>query len=187
METVDDIMLDAIDKMTKSAEVMHHEFAGLHTGKASPAMIENVKVDYYGSMTRLMEIANISTPEPRMLVVSPFDPTSLDSIEKAIIAANIGITPMNDGRIIRMPIPEMSEERRHELAKIAKRLAEDARIAVRNVRRDANNHIKKLESDSKISEDERDAALEGVQKETDKHIEDIDKSLESKEKEIMEV
>jgi ribosome recycling factor len=187
METLDDIMLDAIEKMSKSTEVMHHEFAGLHTGKASPAMVENVKVDYYGSPTRLMEIANISTPEPRMLVINPFDPSSLDAIEKAIIGANIGITPVNDGRLIRLPIPEMSEERRIELVKIAKRLAEEARIAVRNVRRDANAHIKKIEQDSKISEDQRDDALDEIQKETDKHIEEIDKSLQSKETEVMAV
>ena len=187
METLDDIMLDAIEKMSKSTEVMHHEFAGLHTGKASPAMVENVKVDYYGSPTRLMEIANISTPEPRMLVISPFDPSSLDAIEKAIIGANIGITPVNDGRLIRLPIPEMSEERRVELVKIAKRLAEEARVAVRNVRRDANAHIKKIEQDSKISEDQRDDALDEIQKETDKHIEEIDKSLQTKETEVMAV
>lgn len=187
METVDDIMLDAMDKMGKSTEIMHHEFSGLHTGKASPAMVENVKVDYYGASTRLLEIANISTPEPRMLLVSPFDPSSLDAIEKAIISANVGITPVNDGRLIRLPVPEMSEERRGELAKIAKRLAEDARIAIRNVRRDANAHIKKLEQNSKISEDERDKALDEIQAETDKHVEEIDKSLASKEAEIMEV
>jgi len=187
METVEEILLDADEKMTKSTEVMHQEFSGLHTGKASPSLVENIKVDYYGSPTRLLEIANISTPEPRLLVITPFDPSSLGAIEKAIIGANIGITPVNDGRIIRMPVPEMSEERRNELAKLAKRLAEDARIAVRNVRRDANNHIKKIESESKISEDERDSALEEIQEETDKHIEEIDKSLEAKESEILEV
>ena len=187
METLEDILLDADEKMNKSTEVMHHEFSGLHTGKASPSLVENIKVDYYGAPTRLLEIANISTPEPRLLVITPFDPSSLGAIEKAVISANIGITPVNDGRMIRMPIPEMSEERRTELAKLAKRLAEEARIAVRNVRRDANNHIKRLESESKISEDERDDALEEIQEETDKHIAEIDKSLDAKEAEIMEV
>lgn len=187
METVDEILLDASEKMQKSTEVMHNEFSGLHTGKASPSLVENIKVDYYGNPTRLIEIANINTPEPRLIVISPFDPSALGAIEKAIVSANIGITPVNDGRIIRLPVPEMSEERRDELAKLAKRLSEEARIAVRNVRRDANNHIKKLEADSKISEDERDDALEQIQKETDEHIEEIDKSLEAKEAEIMEV
>lgn len=187
MDTIDDIMLDAIDKMTKSAEFMHQEFSGLHAGKASPSMVENIKVDYYGTPTRLLEIANISTPEPRMLVLSPFDPSSLGAIEKAITSANIGITPMNDGRLIRLPVPEMSEERRTELVKLAKRLSEEARIAVRNVRRDANTHIKYIEKESKISEDERDEALKEIQDETNKHIEDIDKSLETKETEIMDI
>ncbi len=187
MDTVDDVMLDAIDKMTKSAEFMHQEFSGLHTGKASPAMVENIKVDYYGTATRLMEIANISTPEPRLLIISPFDPSSLGAIEKAITSANIGITPMNDGRLIRLPVPEMSEERRTELVKLAKRLAEEAKIAVRNVRRDANAHIKNIEKESKISEDERDDALKDIQDETNKHIDEIDKSLTSKETEIMDI
>lgn len=187
METAEEILMDGAEKMQKSTDVMHNEFSGLHTGKASPSLIENIKVDYYGNPTRLLEIANINTPEPRLLVVTPFDPNSLGAIEKAIMSANIGITPVSDGRVIRLPIPEMSEERRSDLVKLAKRLAEEARIAVRNVRRDANNHIKALESESKISEDERDEALEQIQEETDQHIEEIDKSLETKESEILEV
>jgi ribosome recycling factor len=186
-ESIDDILLDSTDKMDKSVEVLHQEFNGLRTGKASPSLVEHIAIDYYGTQTRLRDIAGISTPEPRLLVVNPFDPSSLGAIEKAIIGANIGITPMSDGRVIRLPVPEMSEERRVEMGKVAKRLAEEARVAVRNVRRDANDRIKSLEKSSDITEDDRDLALDDIQKMTDDTIKKIDDMLEAKDKEMMAV
>ena len=187
MESVDDVLLDADDKMTKSLAFLHEQFSGIRTGKASPALVENVKVEYYGTLTRMKEIASISTPEPRLIVINAFDPTALPEIEKAILGANLGVTPMNDGRLIRVPIPELNEERRTELTKVAKRLAEEARVAIRNVRRDANDHIKALQKGAKITEDDRDDGLKEIQKETDDHIGKIDVELEEKQKDIMEV
>lgn len=187
MESLDDVLLESEDKMEKSVEFLHHELSGLRTGKASPSMVENITVDYYGAQTRVREIANISTPEARLLVISPYDPSSLGSIEKAILAANIGITPMNDGRVIRVPVPELSEERRKDLVKVAKKLAEDARVAIRNVRRDANEAIKTLQKNSLVTEDERDGGLEDIQKTTDRMIKKIDDMLAVKEKDVMQV
>jgi ribosome recycling factor len=149
--------------------------------------VENITVEYYGTATRLRDIANISTPEPRLLVISPFDPSSLSAIEKAINAANIGISPMNDGRLIRVPIPEMSEQRRKDMAKVASRATEEQRIAVRNVRREANEQLKTLQKDGTITEDDRDSSLEEVQKLTDARIKKMDDMLAAKEKEMMVV
>ncbi len=185
--SLDDVLLEADDKMTKAVEFLQRELAGLRSGKASPAMVENLQVDYYGAQTRLREIANITAPEPRLLVINPYDPTSLGAIEKAILAANIGITPVSDGRIIRIPIPELSEERRRELVKVARKLAEDARIAIRNVRRDANEAVKQLAKTSQIAEDDRDAALSEIQSYTDAHIAKVDQMVTAKEQEIMAV
>ncbi|MFU8780989.1 MAG: ribosome recycling factor [Kiritimatiellia bacterium] len=187
MESVEEVLLETEDKMEKTVEFVHEQFSGLRTGKASPALVENVTVSYYGSMTRLRELAGISTPEPRLIVINAYDPTALPEIEKAILAANIGVTPMNDGRVIRVPIPELSTERRVEMTKLAKRMAEEGRVAVRNVRRDANEAVKALEKGGKASEDERDETLKAIQKLTDDHIAKIDASLKSKEAEVMEV
>lgn len=187
MESSIEVLMAAEEKMDKCVEFLHHDLSGLRTGKASPSLVENITVEYYGTATRLRDIANISTPEPRLLVVSPFDPSSLGAIEKAISAANIGITPMNDGRLIRVPIPELSEERRKDLAKVASRATEEQRIAVRNVRRDANDLLKTLQKNGKITEDDRDQSLEEVQKLTDAHIKKMDDMLAAKEKEVMAV
>lgn len=187
MDTLDDIMLDMEDKMDKTLSLLHEQFSGIRTGKASPALVENVQVSYYGSMTRMRELASISTPEPRLIVINAYDPTALPEIEKAIKAANLGVNPMNDGRVIRVPIPELNEERRKEMTKLTRKLAEEARIALRNVRRDANEHVKRIQKDSVITEDERDKALDDIQKATDKHIETVDSELTEKEKEVMEV
>ena len=187
MESLDDVLLEAEEKMSKCVDFLHEQFGGVRTGKASPSLVENVSVLYYGAPTRLRELASISTPEPRLIVINSYDPTALASIEKAILAANIGLTPMNDGRVIRVPIPELSGERRAEMAKLAKRMAEDARIAVRNVRRDANEHIRVLHKDHKITEDDRDQALADIQKSTDEYTRKIDESAASKEKEVMAV
>jgi len=187
MDTLDDVLLDMVEKMENTLKMVKEQFSGLRTGKASPALVDGVQVLYYGVPTRLRDIANISTPEPRLIVISPFDPTALAEIEKAILAANLGVTPRNDGRVIRIPIPELNEERRKEIVKVAKRQSEEARIAVRNVRRDANELVKGLQKDGKITEDDRDRGLEEVQKATDAHIAKIDSELKNKEAEVMAV
>lgn len=187
METLDDILLEAEEKMEKCVTHLHTEFMGIRTGKASPAFVENVMVQYYGAPTRLRELAGISTPEPRLIVINSYDPTALKEIEKAILAANLGVTPMNDGRVIRIVMPELSEERRKEMVKVAKRMSEEGRVGVRNVRRDTNEAIKTLQKNGKISEDERDKALEDIQKWTDDYIKKIDTMLAAKEKDVMAV
>ncbi|MCS6770489.1 MAG: ribosome recycling factor [Kiritimatiellae bacterium] len=184
---MDDILLDAEEKMEKSFAHLQQELHGIRTGKASPALVENIGVEYYGAVTRLREIAGISTPEPRLIVINPYDPSAREAICRAILAANIGITPVDDGRVIRIPIPELSEERRKELVKVAKRVAEEARVAVRNIRRDANDMIKALQKNSKITEDERDQGIEEIQKLTDSFIKKIDDLVAAKEKDIMAV
>lgn len=181
------VLRDSTDKMAKCHALLKEQFSGLRTGKASPALVENVSVVYYGAPTRLRDMANISTPEARLIVITPYDPSSLSDIEKGILAANIGITPMNDGRVIRVPIPELDEERRKEIVKVARRQAEDARVSVRNVRRDANDAIKALQKDGKISEDERENSLARIQKDTDAAIAKIDSDLKAKEAEVMTV
>jgi ribosome recycling factor len=187
VETVEEVLLDIDEKMDNTIKVLKDSFNGLRTGKASPALVDGLQVTYYGAPTRLRDVANISTPEPRLITISPFDPTVLPEIEKAILAANLGVTPQSDGRIIRIPIPELSEERRKEIVKVAKRLSEESRVAVRNVRRDANETIKKLQKDGKITEDERDHGLVDVQKATDAHTGTIDTELKNKETEVMSV
>ncbi len=187
MANLETIMSDALDKMEKSCSLLKEQFAGLRTGKASPGLVENVSVMYYGAPTRLRDLASISTPEPRLIVINAFDPSALRDIEKAILAANLGVTPMNDGRVIRVPIPELNEERRKEIVKVARRHAEDARISVRNVRREANDLIKALQKDGDISEDQREEALIKIQKKTDDRISTIDGDLKAKEAEVMEL
>ena len=187
MESVDEVHMDAEDKMDKAVQFLHEELSGLRTGKASPSLVDNIQIDYYGSSTRLRDISNISTPEPRLIVISPFDPSSLDAIEKGIQGANLGITPMNDGRVVRVPIPELSEERRKELIKVGKRMSEDQRVAVRNIRREANEQIKSLQKNKAITEDDRDQGLDEIQKLTDAHIKKIDDMIAAKEKDVMEV
>ena len=187
VDVLEELLLDADDKMTKTLSVLHEQFSGIRTGKASPSLVQNVKVQYYGTPTRLREIANISTPETRLIVISAYDPTALPEIEKAILAANLGVTPMNDGRVIRVPIPELNQERRAEMTKVGRRMSEEARVAVRNVRRESNDKIKKIQKDGDCTEDERDEALEKIQKETDKFIAKIDETLKAKELEIMSV
>ena len=187
MESIEEVLLDSDDKMAKSVVYIQEQFSGIRTGKASPALVENIQVPYYGTPTRLRELAGIATPEPRLIVINAYDPTALADIEKAILAANLGVTPMNDGRVVRVPIPDLSEERRVEMTKLAKRMAEEGRIAVRNIRRDANEHIKTLQKNGKATEDERDDALKTIQKETDDYVKQIDNAVKSKEEEIMEV
>jgi len=187
MESVDDILLEADDKMQKSLDFLQSELSGLRTGKASPSLVENIDIEYYGTQTKLRQLANIATPEPRLIVINAYDPSSLQAIEKSILASNIGITPMNDGRVIRIPIPELSEERRKELVKVAHRLAEDAKVAIRSNRRDANEQVKGLQKNGKITEDEREDALKEIQNYTDTFIKKIDDIVTARETDIMTV
>jgi len=184
---LDDILLETEDKMTKTEEVVQHEFATVRTGKASPALVENIMVEVYGSNMRLREVAGISTPEPRMLVIQPWDMGSLHPIEKAIQKANIGLNPAIHGKLIRLVLPELSEERRLEFVKLTHKMAEHARVAIRHVRRDAMEHIKKEEKAGGISEEEVQHAEKEVQKLTDQYIKKIDEHLAHKEKEILTV
>lgn len=187
MQTAQEVLKDATEKMDKTIAVLKENFSGLRTGKASPSFVDGVQVPYYGVPTRLRDMATVSTPEPRTITIAPFDPSILSEIEKAILAANLGVTPRNDGRLIRITMPEMTEERRKEIVKVARKQAEDTRVAIRNIRRDANETVKALQKDSKISEDERDRGLADIQKLTDGRIAKVDENLTSKEKEVMAV
>jgi ribosome recycling factor len=184
---VDDILLEAEEKMIKTEEVVVHEFAGVRTGKASPSLVENILVEVYGSMMRLRELAGITTPEARMLMIQPWDTASIQPIEKAIQKSNLGLNPAVQGKFIRLVLPELSTERRQEFVKVVHKMTEHGRVAVRHVRRDAIEQLKKESKDSKISEDELEHAEKEVQKLTDQYIAKIDAHLAHKEKEIMTV
>ena len=187
METVQEVLNDATVKIGKSFDALKAQFAGLRTGKASPALVDGIKVEYYGTPSPLKNLATISPPEPRQIKIAPFDPTVLGEINKAILAANIGVTPQTDGKVLRITVPELNEERRKEIVKVAKTQAEAQKVAMRNVRRDANDAVKKLEKDKKISEDDMKAGLDKIQKATDDGIAKIDAELKAKEAEIMAV
>jgi ribosome recycling factor len=178
---------DASDRMDKAIAALQHEFAGVRTGRASGAILEKVTIEYYGVTTPIMQIAGISAPEPQLLVVTPYDRTALGAIEKAIRSADLGLNPSNDGVVIRVPFPPLTEERRRDLVKLCKGYAEEARVAVRNIRRDANDHFKRQEREHEISQDEMHRLEADIQKATDAHIAEIDEVLKRKEAEIMEV
>jgi len=184
---LDDILLEAEDKMIKTEQVVVNEFAGVRTGKASAALVENIVVEVYGSQMRVRELAGITTPEPRMLVISPWDLNSLHPIEKAIQKANIGLMPTIQGKIIRLAFPELSLERRQEFVKLIKKMAEDGRVAIRHVRRDAMEQLKKHGHDSGVTEDDKKQAEKDLQKLTDDYTAKIDQHVVHKEKEIMTV
>src|SRR5436309_2062463 len=185
--TLDDILLEAEDRMIKTEQVVVNEFAGVRTGKASPSLVENIMVEVYGSMMRIRELAGITTPEARMLVIQPWDITSIQAIEKAIQKANLGLSPAVQGKIIRLGFPELSQERRQEFVKIIKKMAEDGKVAIRHVRRDAMEQLKKHGHDSGTTEDEAKQAEKELQKLTDDYIAKIDTHMGHKEKEIMTV
>jgi ribosome recycling factor len=184
---IDDLIQDATRRMDKSVEAAQTEFATLRTGRASPALLDRIQIDYYGQQTPLKQLATINAPEPRMITVQPFDPSSLAAIERAIQESDLGLTPSNDGKLIRLPIPQLTEERRKELVKVVRGMAEDGRVAVRNVRRDVMHHLKELVDKGEVGKDEEHRAEEQVQKLTDQHIEKIDELLKRKEAEILEV
>jgi ribosome recycling factor len=182
-----DILKQAEDKMKKAVEVVREELIRIRTGKATTALLDGVKVDYYGTMTPLNKIASVSTPDVHSIAVQPWEKSVIPLIEKAILTANLGLNPVNDGILIRVPIPPLNEERRRELVKLVKKFGEEGKIAIRNVRRDAIEHLKKAEKGDHMPEDERKRGEQDVQKLTDKHSKDVDNLLAMKEKEIMEV
>ncbi|MGN0719016.1 MAG: ribosome recycling factor [Anaerovoracaceae bacterium] len=175
------------ERSKKTISVLKEDLNTVRAGRANPALLDKVTVQYYGSPTPLKNLSNISTPDPRTLLITPFDPKSIGEIEKAINMANIGINPSNDGKCIRLVIPPVTEDRRKELTKTVKKMGEESKVAVRNLRRDANDHLKKLEKNHEITEDESKKALDDVQKATDKVIKEIDEIVAAKEKEILEV
>lgn len=184
---VKDILRETDNKMKKAVEVVRQEFIKIRTGKATTTLLDGIKIDYYGSLMPLNQVGTVSTPDIRMITVTPWDKAMIGPIEKAILAANIGLNPANDGTVIRVPVPPLNEERRKELVKLIKKFAEDGKVALRNVRRDAIEHLKKAEKEEHFSEDERKRGEEDVQKLIDKHIKEIDSLVVHKEKEIMEV
>ena len=184
---IEDFVSDANQRMNKSVEATHEHFNSVRTGRAAPALLDRITVDYYGTPTPLKNMATISAPEPRLLSIQPFDPSSLKAVEKAIMESDLGLTPSNDGKLIRLPIPQLTEERRKELVKLVRSLAEEGRVAVRNVRRDAIKHLEVLVKDGDVGDDDERAAEARVQKVTDDHVAKIDELLKRKEAEIMEV
>jgi ribosome recycling factor len=182
-----EVINDADRRMQKAVEAAAHDFSTIRTGRANPVILENIKVDYYGTPTPLNQLAGIAVPEPRQLLVTPWDRSIINSVLKAIQSSDIGLTPMSDGNVIRLNVPALTEERRRELIKQLHKKAEEHRVAVRNVRRDANEHLKEQEKKSEISEDQLKREQEETQKITDKHIVEIDKLTCSKEAELKEV
>jgi len=182
-----DVLKESESRMQKATEVLKRNFAAVRTGRANPALLDHVQVDYYGSSVPLKQLAQVAAPEPRVLLVTPYDKTASQGIEKAILTSDLGINPKNEGGVLRLILPEPSEERRKELVKVVKKEAEDAKIAFRNVRRDAIEALKKEKAEKKITEDEEKVKDKKVQEMTDKACAEADKLLQAKEKEIMEV
>jgi ribosome recycling factor len=184
---IDDLIQDAQRRMDKSIEATRSELNAVRTGRASAALLDRIHVDYYGQRTPLRQLATINVPEPRLLTIQPFDPSSLKSVERAIQESDLGLTPSNDGKTIRLPIPQLTEERRKELVRYVRHLAEEGRVAVRNVRRDTIHQLKDLVNSGDVGADEEHRAEDRVQKLTDEHTKAIDELLKHKEAEIMEV
>ena len=187
MATLDELLEDARRRMDKSVESTRHELNSIRTGRATPALLDRIQIDYYGQQTPLNQMAQIGAPESRLLTIQPYDASQIKAIEKAIQESDLGLTPSNDGKVIRLPIPQLTEERRKEFVKIAKTVAEDGRIAVRNVRRDLMKHLEELVKNGEVGDDEERRAEQQGQKLTDEHTKAIDENLKHKEAEIMEV
>jgi ribosome recycling factor len=186
MTTTQAVHKDAESRMQGALDTLVREFAGVRTGRASAALLEGVRVDYYNTLTPVSQVANLSVPDPRTLVIQPWDATLLSKIEKAIQKSDLGLTPANDGKLIRLTMPPLNEERRKQLAKVVGKLAEDARVAVRNIRREAKDRLRGLAKDKKISEDEEKRGEAELQKLTDRHVQRVDELLKKKEQEILE-
>ena len=182
---IEELLQDARERMDKSIDSTRHEFATVRTGRASPHLLDRVNVDYYGAETPLKQIATVNATEARLLTITPYDKSSIKAIEKSILESDLGLTPSNDGNVIRLTIPELTEERRKELVKVVHQLAEDGRVAVRTVRRDCMHHLRDLRKSGEAGEDEERRAEGELQKLTDKHVKDIDELLTGKEEEIL--
>ncbi|HVE93168.1 MAG TPA: ribosome recycling factor [Actinomycetota bacterium] len=187
MATPESVLKDADQKMDGAVRVCHDDLAGIRTGRASPALVQKITVDYYGTPTPLNQMAQLSTPEPRLLVVQPYDRSVIPSIEKAIMSSDLGVTPSNDGAVIRLPFPSLTEDRRKDLVKVAHKRAEEGRVAVRNIRRHAKEELERMQKDAAISEDDLRRAEKTLQQETDTHVKKIDEMLAAKDQELREV
>ena len=184
---IQELVKDAEHRMDQTVEMTRREFAAMRTGRASLSMLDTIRVDYYGNPTPLNQVGNLGVPDPTLITIQPWDPSTLPVIEKAIRASDLDLNPQNDGKIIRIPIPPLTEERRKQLVKHLHKQAEEGRIAIRNVRRDANDHLKKMLKSHEVSEDDEKKAMAEVQKMTDEHIEQVNEILKKKESEIMAV
>lgn len=185
--TKDNIIKNMKERMEKTISVFHYEMARLRTGRASVSLLDGIQIDYYGTSTPLNQLATLSVPETRLITIQPWDISIISSIEKAILSSGLGLNPASDGKILRIPIPPLNEERRRELIKVAKKMAEDSKVSIRNIRRDINEALKKSEKEKELSQDENKKLQAQVQNITDKYIAKIDESLHHKEQEIMEV
>ena len=186
-EILDELLEDARERMAKSVDSIRHEFSSVRTGRASPALLDRISVDYYGAVTPLKQLSTISAPEPRLLTIQPYDKSSIKAIERAIMESDLGLTPNNDGSLIRLQIPELTEERRRQLVKVVRGLTEEGKVAVRNVRRDLMKHLEEQVRNGEVGDDEERRAETQGQKLTDAHTQSIDDLLKHKEAEIMEV
>jgi len=184
---INDVLAELRDRMQKSIEVLQDDLLSIRTGRASPALVEKLQVEYYGTLTPLNQVASIAAPEPRLLVIRPWDPAALSDIERAILKSDLGLTPMNDGKLIRLNIPRLTEERRRELVKVVSRRVEEGRVAVRNLRRDALQDLKDFEKEKMISEDDFFRGKDEIQELTDEFIKKIDEIGQRKEEELLEI
>jgi ribosome recycling factor len=184
---LDELFHKTEDHMKKTLEMLAHELAGIRTGKASPALLDSLRVNYYGSMVPVKQVANVAVPDPRLITIQPWDRALVPEIERAIRTSELGLNPQNDGGVIRLPIPPLTEERRRDLVKVVKRIGEDSKVAMRNVRRDANEKIKRLEKEHELSEDDMRHKQEAIQKLTDVFVHKVDEAVAAKEKEILEI
>src|SRR5437660_11247726 len=186
-ELIDELLADARDRMTKSVEAMRHEFGSVRTGRASPALLDRISVDYYGASTPLKQLATISAPEARLLTIQPYDKTSIKAIERAILESDVGLTPNNDGNLIRLGVPELTEERRKQLVKVVRHIAEEGRVAIRNIRRDVMHDLRELKEAGETGEDDEKRAEGELNKVTGVQVAELDELLKQKEEEILEV
>ena len=184
---IDELLQDATERMTKAVEAIRREFATVRTGRASPHILDRIQVDYYGAQTPLNQLAQVSATEARLLTITPYDKSSIKAIEKAILESDVGLTPSNDGNVVRLTLPELPEERRKDLVKVVRGLAEEGRVSIRNIRRDVMHDLKELKSEGEVGEDEERRAEAELQKQTDAKIGEIDSFLSGKEEEILEV
>ena len=184
---IDEIFEDLKERMGKSIETLKREYSRLRTGRASISLLDGIKVSYYDTLTPLNQMASLAVPEPRLIVIQPWDKTAIEDIEKAILKSELGLTPINDGKVIRISIPPLTEERRKELVKVARKMSEENKVAIRNIRRDANEMLKDLKKEKEITEDDLYRSQEEVQKATDQFISQVDELCAAKEKEILEI